>query len=319
MSTWRFLINPFLVVAANSRTKAVALSTYTYGALEARQAIPFFNILFLFYKPLHLALLAEDAEWHSQIGTQKGSTAAFDDLLDDLSPGKVNDWDLAVQNVFRKGTPGYIAVFPQGHKVFQTGGKDERILAVETLSESLGVATAPPAFAPIKTSVDAYLTLIQNARTAQSGAISTTGTESDEAGAATTAAMIGLYKVLGSCISEFGSNPTDIEPLFDLETIRNASQTLFVNHVGVSLTKNIAKRTLPPTARLRLKVTSAEPLTFFFAEEKNDPVGAVSFTVQGLEEEFLNASQLGNVPAAAYLKVLNRSALAQGDFEVEIL
>ena len=319
MTTWRFLINPFLVAAQGSRTKAITISTYTYGALDARKLDAFFGPLFTFYKPLHLALLAEDSQWHAQVGTQKGKTASLEALMEQLSPGKVYNWDLAVQNVVPKGTPGYVAVFPQGHKPFQTGKKDERILAVETLSTSLGVATAPPAFAPIKTDVDAFLLLIQNARTAQSGAKSSTGTESDQASAASIAAMNGLYKVFGSCISQFSATSTDIEPLLDLETIRNAEQVLWMNHVPVSSTKNIFKRTLEPTVELRIKVNSTEPLKFYFAEEKNDAPGALFVTVAGLEEETVLVSQLGNVPTAAYLKVQNTSGLVQGDFEVELL
>jgi len=316
---WQFLVNPFLTVGSKSRPKAIKLSTYTYGALEARQADAFFGPEFLIYKPLQLAVLTEDAQWKTQIGTQKGSTASLDGLLEQLSPGKVYGWDLAVQNVYAKGTPGYIAVFPQGHKPFQHGGKDERVLAVETLSGSLGVATAPPTFVPIKTDVDAFLLLMQNARTAQSGAKSTTGTESDQASAAITAAMVGLYKFLGLCINRFGDNPTSIEPLFDLETLRSIEQTLFINHVLASATKNIVKRTLLPTDRVRIKVNSVEPLTFFIVEEANDAPGAVSVTVQGSEEEIVNASQLGNVPSASYLKVQNLSALLAGEFEVELL
>jgi len=319
MSTWKFLINPFLVVGSKSRTKAITMSTYTNGALDARKTDPFFGPLFTFYKTLHLALLAEDSQWHTQIGTQKGSTASLDALLDQLSPGKIYGWDLAVQNIYAKGTPGYIAVFPQGHKPFQTGGKDERVTAVETLSGSLGVATAPPAFAPIKTDVDTFLTLIQNARTAQTGAKSSTGTESDQASAADINAMIGLYKVLGACINQFGSTPAVIEPLFDLATLRSIEQTAFAGHVPVSSNKNIFKRTLQPTDKVSLKVNSVEALTFYFAEEANDAPGALSVTVQGFEEEIVPAEQLGNVPSAAFFKIQNQSTLLEGQFEVELL
>jgi hypothetical protein len=319
MTTWRFLINPFLVSAQGNRSRAVTISTYTDGALFARQADLFFGGLYAIYHPLHDALMAEDAQWQSQLGTQKGSTATLDDLFELLSPRKIGAWDLSVQNVFNKGTPGYIAVFPNGHHPYQSGKKDERILAVEALSNSLGVVTAPPAFAPIKLDVDAFLLSVQDARTAQTGAKSKTATESDEATAATTNAMIGLYAVLGACINKFPDNPTSIEPLFDLETIRDLEQTKWINHVAFSANKNLFKRTLQPNIQLRLKVNSTEPLTFYFAAEANDAPGVVSVTVQGLEEETVNASQLGNVPASAFFKVSNTSALVEGHFEVEIL
>ncbi|HLG36455.1 MAG TPA: hypothetical protein VI757_16375 [Bacteroidia bacterium] len=317
--TWTFLMNPFLDAARKSRTRAIKISTWTDGALFERQADAFFGPLYLYYHPLHLALMQEDAEWLSQKGTQKGATQTVDELFDDLSPKKITEWDRMVDNIFNRGTPEYTAVFPQGHKLFQTGSKDERISAVQALSETLGAPTAPPGFAPIKTDVDSFLGQLLGKRATQTGEISRTATESDETTVASAAAMTGLYKILGKCIDQFSDNPTSIEPIFDLQTIRNFQQTEFTGTVAVSSTKNIAKRTLPPDVRMRIKVLTSQPLTFWFADEKNDPVGAVSFTVQGLEEEEVSSSQLGNVPAATYLKVLNTSALVEGQFEVEIL
>ena len=118
--TWIYLSNPFLAAVIGSRSRANKISTYTDGALFARQADAFFGPLYTFYHPLHVALNNEDALWHSKIGTQKWRTQSFDDLLHQLSPGKIGDWDFMVQGVYRQGTPGYTAVFPRGHQPFQT-------------------------------------------------------------------------------------------------------------------------------------------------------------------------------------------------------
>jgi hypothetical protein len=318
MTTWRFLINPFLVAAQGNRKRAVKLSTFTYGALDARKTDPFFGPQFLFFKPLHNAVIAEEAELQSQIGTQKGKTLTFDELLDGLT-GKLNVWDPQVQVIFAKGTPGYLAVFPQGHHVFQAGGKDARVAAVAALSLALGAAGVPPGFAPIKVDVDAYLLLLNNARTAQSGAISVTETESDEATVAVVNAMNGLYKVLGACIAQFYENPTLIEPIFDLQTLRSHAQTEWTASVDGGAIKNVFKRTLAPEVQLRIKVNSTEPIKFYFAAEKNDAPGAQSVTVSGLEEEIVTASQLGNVPVNSFFKTQNQSAAVEGHFEIEIL
>ena len=167
--------------------------------------------------------------------------------------------------------------------------------------------------------MDTFLTQLLNARAAQTGAISETETESDTTTAVINTAMTGLYKILGQCIAQFPGNPAAIEPIFDLQTIRNIEQTHFTDHIAAGVTQNICQRTLGPAAQVRLKVLTAEPLTFWFAQQSTDAYAGLGVAVPGNTEQVVNASDLGPVPGAKFLKVINRSPLLTAQYEVELL
>src|SRR6185295_19510832 len=118
---WIYLINPFLVLGLRNFKKAVKISTWTDAALAARVGDPFYAARYAVYHPIHLALVAAYNEWKAQRGTQKGSTVLLKVLMEQLVPGKINAWDALVQTVFAKGSPGYVAILPNGHSPFNEG------------------------------------------------------------------------------------------------------------------------------------------------------------------------------------------------------
>src|SRR6185436_6309329 len=117
---------------------------------------------------------------------------------------------------------------------------DERVNAVNTLS---GALTGQVPMAGVKGDVDTFYGQVNTARIAQEGNISDTGSDSDAVEAAVVAAMTAMYSILGSCISEFPSNPESIEPIFDLETIRDHQQAVFTGHLAGDEQENILEHT----------------------------------------------------------------------------
>ncbi len=317
MKTWSYFTNPFLVIGSRNLKEAVALSTFTYGFLSGNQADAFWGPLYTFYKPLHDALVAEYNAWTTQRGTQKGSTTSLDVLLEKLSNEKINAWDLAVQFAgIPKGSGAYVAIFPQGHKPFQTGDKDSKINAVGALG---GALTGIVALAALKLEVDNYFASLENARTLQNANISGTGTGSDDAKAAMVVAMTGLYKILGSGIAQFSADATVLEPTFDMQLLRSHEQTLKTGTVTALEDKNIFKRTLEGTKKAKLIVLSDKALDFYVADEKNDKPGTKKVTVQGLEEEIVEINTMRDVDTATYFKVYNPDGTVDGHFTIELL
>ena len=139
-------------VAGSNFKKALALSNYTDAQLLAQQADPFYGALYNTYDPLDKALTNAYNTWKSMGGFQKGATLSVGQLLQLLTPGKINAWEYAVMGVYAKGTPEFVAIFPQGHKPFQNGEINQRIQAVSQL------ATALTGIAPLATT----LTDVQN-------------------------------------------------------------------------------------------------------------------------------------------------------------
>jgi hypothetical protein len=313
---YSFFVNPFLTLLERSRTQALQASKYTRNQLFSRKADPFFGPLYTMFDPLNEAFENEDAALIAQIGTQKGSTSLLDELLIQLSSDKIDLWDIAVQVVYRKGTPEYIAIFPKGRKPFQQGKKNDRIAAVSALYLSL--AGIVP-LATTRTDVDDFYQTINDARNKQTGEIGDTGTDSDDLTTTAETAMNALYKILGSCIAQFPETPLSIEPLFDMSVLRDSEQTEFTRTLAPSATEFIVKRTKEPTDTIRLKVNTNRAVKFFMAIEKNDTNPVTFIIVNGLSEVIVTFSQLGDVPAAKYLKAINTDDASDANVEVELL
>lgn len=322
-SVWGFLHNPFLTRGGRNYKVAYELAKFTDAALFARIGDPYFNGLYIIFHPLFQSLEAEYNDWESQRGIQKGSTASLDNLLEQLSTNdeaneilsKINEWQVAVQAVFPKITPTYIAIFPLGSAPFMNGEKDARIAAVAALSVTLG---GYPALAAVKANVDAFLALLNAARLTQQGKISDTATDSDEVSVAVETAMVGMFAVYGSLINHFAATPESAGALFDLELLRNLPQTRFIGSVAALQTKFIVKRTLDNQRKVKLTNSSSHELTFSVTSEKNDPVEG-GFVLAGNEDVTLNWGQLKQHEDSTYLKVYNPSPDAVGHYRVDIL
>ncbi len=312
--TWLYLVNPFLQGVTNSYKKALLISTYTNSFLLANQVDPFYGPLFTMYNPLHLALVKAYNNWKSEGGTQKGSTLTVSQLLG-LLTGKLVNWERDVTGPYPKGTPGYVAIFPQGHKPFHNGSEDLRIQAVGQLAGSLsGILALASTF----TDVNTFYGQLTDARDAQQGDIGGTKTNSSDVSAAVLAAMTALYSILGSCIAQFAATPTVIEAVFYMELVRNHEQSIFTGTLTALRNKTIFKHTFAPVDTLVLTNTGLTVLNFFTSAGNHDAPGM--YTIISLnpgESRTVAASAFG--PATnAYLHVVNTDNVGEGSFKVEL-
>ncbi len=312
---WIFLSNPFITAAGSNFKKAFKISTYTDAQLTARQADPFYGPLFKMYDPLHQTLSDAYNNWNAQNGTQKGSTLSFNQLLKNLCPGKVTGWEHDVTGTYAKGTPGYVAIFPQGHKPFQTGEKDQRVAAVKQLSVAL---TTDGSFAATLSDVTAFYKQLTDARTTQQGNIGNTITNSDAVSAATNAAMVGLYSILGSCIAQFAADPTQAEAIFDMETIRDRNQSTFKGTIAPMQSKLIAEHSFGTDDEMTLSNEGAVALSFYLAANENDgAAGYTLITVNAGDSKTAKASDFG-VATNTFLHAVNNDGAAEGKYKLEL-
>ena len=309
---WIFIQNPFMTVTSGNYSLSVIISTYTDSALNAAKADATILSLYNAYHPLHLALTSAYNDWLTQEGIQKGSTLNLTQLLAQ-STDKINDWDLAVQIQFRKDTPQYKTIFPNGHAPFNTGAQTNRIAAVKALSNHLiGIA----ALATTKIAVDAYYTALDTANTAQKGNKTTTNTASTAVEAARIAACIGLYAVLGGLMQKYSATPEKVGDFMDLENIRSGQQSEFIGRVSGGGSHLICKRTLPDTTSILLKNTGDTPLRFYLSTQKNEAISTPFVEVPPLSDKEVQINQLGDPTTQHYLQVFNADTLTEGRWEV---
>lgn len=115
--SWIFLQNPFINATRTSYRQMKQIGDLTLAAIVARVPTPpaddIFSELFAALSPLVQAYDDAYTTWLNQQGATKGQTQSLNDLLDELRSEKIEDWDLAIQNVYRQKTPQYIALLPR--------------------------------------------------------------------------------------------------------------------------------------------------------------------------------------------------------------
>ncbi len=314
LKIWSFESNPFLNVSKKNFKKAVKISSYTDAQLFARKADAFFGPLYLSYHVFHLALVAAYNTWKAQGGTLKGSTALVEIKLAQLSPGKIGEWDLSIQGVFKKKTPGYIAILPNGHKPFQTGDKLMRINAIQQLKTNL---TGIVALVAVLTDVTTFYDEIVSANTTQQGSKGTKFSYSASVLLIIKTTMEELYAILGDCMRHFKTNPVEVRTLFDLETIRSQKQSVFTGLVPINGHTMIVERTLLPTDSFDAIVDGDTYLSFYRAINREDSSnGYTIITVDTMTNRTILGSDFKLDVANKYLCVVNTSTIVAGHYEL---
>jgi len=102
MRNWSYFENPFINSVRGNFKKGLHISTFTDSRLQAKGDDAFYAPLYELYHPLHENFFNIYNIWKSQGGVQKGATLSLDQLLQLLSPSKINAWDFAVMNVYTK-------------------------------------------------------------------------------------------------------------------------------------------------------------------------------------------------------------------------
>jgi hypothetical protein len=298
---WTYVQNPFMSVTTGNYSLSVIVSTYTDSALNAAKADATILSLYNTYHPLHQALTTAYNDWLTQGGTQKGSTLNLTQLLAQ-STSKINDWDLAVQLLYRKDTPQYKTIFPNGHAPYNSGAQTNRIAAVKALSNHLVGITA---LASTKAAVDAYFTALETANTAQKGNKTTTNTASTAVEIARINTCHGLYAVLGGLMMKYSTQPDKVGDFMDLENIRNKDQTDFTGHTMAGQTSKIAKRTLVDNQPIRLINLGNVKIQFYLSTHPSDMISSKFIIVNPMEDKTVIADDLGDVASQHYLMINN--------------
>ncbi len=309
--SWSFLRNPFEYATRTSYIRASIIGTFTDGALHSN---PTLATLYTYYHPIADRYNNLYAAWRAQAGMQKGKTLSLTALLAD-STRRINDWEYAVMGTYRKDTPEFRSLFPDGHGPFQNGSQQSRLAAFYALAmnlHTLGLAT-------IETQVMTYYAALKTANDAQKGAIVQTGQKSDDLEAARIDLCNALYYVLGGLMQVFSKTPDTIASYFKLSLIQNKQQKVFTGHTEAGETTMIAQRTLAPTDTLSLLNGGVGRLVFFLADRADapPPPAGAGITVLPGTDQTVPASMLGPVATAHYLLVYNPE-LVDGLWEVDI-
>ncbi len=264
---WKYLTNQFEIATRDSFKKALKLSNYHDSALfMAKNSDPVFQVLYDRYHPLHINYTNSYSNWQSIGGGREGDTLNVNQQLD-LALLKIDDWDVAIQVVYKKNTPRYKAIFPNGRKPFNEGGLDSRINAFLTLSINIGLDAALTA---VKAEVDATYSVLDTARDEQEGAKADTTVGSGKVNTDRIAAMNMQYRNTGWVMDNmFDNRFTVADALFDEETLRKNLQTIFTGTLHPEEKRAVLTRTLLPDDGMHIKIEGEGAVAFYLASQKN--------------------------------------------------
>jgi hypothetical protein len=192
--------------------------------------------------------------------TSSGSTQQGDRLsvTQEFAASKLlltQDWIPAILLVYKKTTPRYKAILPNGLKPFNKGGIDKKIAAFNVLSMNIGTDAA---LATINTAVDSNYASLLLARSTQSTAKTTTSDNSTVSETARIAAMAMQYRNLGNMMDNFYDTIETMCPLvFDLVTLRENPQTIFTGAIKVAATDNVLAHTFLAADQIAAKITGS--------------------------------------------------------------
>jgi hypothetical protein len=319
---WIYFINPILVVTNGSYRKMKQIGDYTYSAVFTASETAtnpddkaFFATLLSMLEPPVNAFDDVYTLWNAQQGLQKGKTRSLNDLLDDLRSTLIEDWDLAIQGVYRQGTPEYIALLPRHRTPFQTGKQLQRITSVGALSLAIG---KDPKLQTLKADIDTFYDQLVAANNAQKGSKSTKNGSSAEVEADRVALCIVMYGVLGLMMNHYKETPEAIGQFFLMELLRDTEQTEFTHALKGGETRLALTHTFTEGETIQIADDGNTGLLAALVATKNSPMPDTAIAIKPGDVITLTPEQLG-AKGNRFLMIKNMSATEAGDYVITLL
>ena len=215
---WTYLRNVFNNVTSSNFKRMLSLSADHKAKLSYHGATnPDVNTLYLLFEPIHTAFTVKYAKVVANFGAYKSATSTVEALAADLSRTQIKSWDVKIQNVYEDHTADYKLIMHSGRALFQSGTYEQRLLAVQSLAVSLA---AYPLLSTVLTSVQAFATAFQNARSQQQeleGGDTNLRVELEQA--REDLALV-MHRIFGQLIFLFAHQPGTIQSFYELQYLK---------------------------------------------------------------------------------------------------
>lgn len=319
MSTpWRVTQNTFESNTRKNYRKANTVGLFTdkvFAGVSGPDTSPL-AVLRDYYRPRYAAYKAVYEAWIAMGAQGEGATLGLHEA-EALIDHDVDDWEFTVQGTYRKGTPGYKTLFPDGITALKRGTREQRTATLNAFSANLALI---PALASLKATVDVRIAQLKGAAEDQGTKKSTVKTDSASVEAARLALCTALYYVLGGLMQLYAETPASIDAYFDVETLRSLPQTVFKGavHAG-GQPVFIVERTLPADNEIAITNDGPTNITLYFAAGKTDGVPATgTVTVATGQSMIITAERLGASAMNRFLLVHDDDALTDGHYSVTL-
>jgi len=316
MKTWSYLINPFLTATENSQRSMKKICNFSINALKAQPTDVFLAARLVILSPFVTQYNLLFDTWFNNQAAQLGQSANLKDLLIQLRSQKIRDWDIAIQVVYKSGTPQYIALLPHHRTPFQKGSQLDIMGAVSTLSLSINNDVA---LADVKADVDAFYILLKDAYEAQKSSIAGTGNGSDALETQRISVSTQLYSLLGLLMDYYKETPEKTGNLFDLQTIRNHEQSIFKSNIAANETLLAMTHTFDADEEMIFINRGKTALAVALLPDENSPMGIKIITIAANSKQLIKLQDLADITTCRFLKVQNLSDLLEGAYTIELI
>lgn len=314
---WHYLENQFLTKTKKNYKKSVKLSNYHDSVLNLmRVTEPLLEPIYTRYHILHTALTGSYSVWQSFYDLQQSKTAILEDLLA-TTYRQLDVWDTAIRVALVFESADYNFVFTDGRKPFTRGTIQQQVMAYHKLGLNLA---SYPTLAAVKAEVDAAYLALDAARDEQEGAKAVVKTNSGLVEAARKAAMTMQWRNLGFAIDTFPTNINFIESLFDVVTLRESPQTVFVGTIAASGTKEVFTRKFLATDSLKVENTGTAEIWFYYSNiKKGTNSTPVAVAPNSVRTFLVSAFAVPDYNTYRFLTAVNQSSEDTAHYIVTIL
>jgi hypothetical protein len=319
---WSGSRNPFLGPTEDSILLSNTLFFHHDSALlQEKDNDPDILAMYTSFNPLQVDFNSRFSAFTSAVGARIAANTTLRTLLRDVSGVKIADWDVAIQNVYRRGTEAYVKILPHFRKPFQNGGYDVRLNHLNALVNSLdGI----PALANVYNDVMATALLVKNARAKALGLAEDVRKKRQELEAARMSCCAGMFVNLGRLIAKYPDDSKSIDRFFDLKNLRNLSN--IPDQIGseyeVIIPANSVKECgfqIYDEMKLMVYNPGGIPLYIYTtsnSEDLNIPSGAKEILPD--DEVELKIIDLGT-PGARFMMIGNKNTTEEGEISFAVI
>ncbi len=313
---WHYLINQFETKTKRNYKKSVKLSNYHDSVLNVIRAThPLLDPIYTRYHALHLVLISNYGVWKSYFDMQRSKTDILEGLFKSTYK-KLDDWDTDIRVALVFESDDYNFVFSDGRKPFTRGTIQQQVMAYQKLGLNLA---GYPALAAVKLEVDAAYLALDAARDAQEGAKALVKSNSGLVEAARKNAMLMQWRDLGFAMDNFPDDLHLIESLFDVVTLRESPQTVFVGTIAMSESKNVFTRKLLADDELKVENTGTTDIWFYLSNMKKGTNSArVVVPANSVHTFFVSEFAVPDYSTYRYLTAVNQSNVDSAHYIVTI-
>ncbi len=274
--------------------------------------------------PKKLAYNLLITQWESGKGIGKGDTKEWTNLLDEINDTVLDFWEGQVTYYFPVRTPTYIAIFPGGRMAITSDPYEDRLAALDALSETLSNYTQ---LAALKTTVDAKVAEVHLARKSQQSQYDKVDVKSTELEEMRVELANLLDDNLCKLKVKYRQNLSMVENFYDLSLLRkNVSDEDFMFQsegtveAGASFLVTLPKKLVISTNATCnfMNQSGLVDLQFFFVANGTNLDNPLKITVQSNETIETTAAEAGWAPGMGFLVVKNMGTMS-AEFDLSVM